>query len=78
VDEGNFAIYQFSNRQHEVIPGVRYLCWAQGGPPRLVNYDAFNWMSVPKLLAVPDEEFLPGAKADVLTLLRRVEGEAEG
>jgi len=75
VDESNFAIYQFGNREREVIPGIRYLCWYRSGQPHLVSYEEFHWMSVDKFRETPDVEFLPGLKPDVLSMLRRLPAE---
>jgi class 3 adenylate cyclase len=72
VDESNFMIYQFGNREGEVIPGIRYLCWHRAGQPQLLNYEEFHWMNVAKLKDTPDEEFLPGVRTDVLAMLARI------
>ncbi len=73
VDEQQFLLYQFGNRDGELIPGIRYLCWYVKGQPHLANYEEFHWMPVAKLEATPTEEFLPGAKEDVLRMLRALQ-----
>jgi len=73
VDENRFMAYQFSNRDGELIPGIRYICWHISGKPQLVNYDEFNWVKLPKFESIPDEEFLPNTKNDILALLKSID-----
>ncbi len=73
VDSNNFMTYQFSNRQGELTPGVRYLCRHISGQPLLVHYEEFNWVTVEKLKSMPDEDFLPGMKKDALSLIEKIE-----
>ncbi len=73
VDTRHFTTYQFSNREGELIPGVRHVCWHVAGQPQLVNYDEFHWMSRGKFQAQPDGDFLPGLKVDILPILDQVE-----
>lgn len=69
VDATRFTTYQFGNRDGELIPGIRYLCRHIEGKPQLIHYEEFNWMTLDKLREVPEEELLPGAKENALTLL---------
>ncbi len=73
VDRELFSIYQFGNREKEVIPGVRHICWYEAGVPSLRHYDEFSWMTLEKFQRVPDSEFIPGVKKEVARLLRRAE-----
>ena len=72
IDRNHSMTYEFSNREGELIPGVRYVCWHVSGQPQLVHYQEFHWLTAEKFKAVPDDEFLPGAKAGALALLERL------
>ncbi len=75
VDEKLFSTYQFSNRDGELIPGVRYLCWYISGQPLLHNYDEFHWLSPSKFADVPAADFMPGVQKDVINLLGKIEND---
>jgi class 3 adenylate cyclase/ADP-ribose pyrophosphatase YjhB (NUDIX family) len=54
-----------------LIPGIRFLCEYVGGEPKSENhFPDPRWFAEAELKKIPDDDFIPGLKKQMLTLLK--------
>lgn len=70
VDTRYHLLYEIREPETPYIPGLRFLCHYQTGEPHSVRHTDLRWVTETELTQLPDDDFVPGIRQEMLTLIR--------
>jgi class 3 adenylate cyclase len=73
-----FLLYHICESSEPRIPGIRFLCEYLGGIPTSLNHIAPTpaWFSEEVFRSLPEQAFIPGLKAEMISLLEKYKARA--
>ena len=72
VLEDVHCFYVIREPNEQIIPGIRFLCERLGdAEPQSPQHSELRWVTEAQFRNMPDEEFIPGLKEQVLQLIER-------
>lgn len=71
VDKNIYKLYEINQPDAPKIPGIKFLCEFKSGKFQSNNHSEHKWVTKEELILIPEEEFIPGIKEDIIDFMEK-------
>lgn len=71
VVDSIYNLYEISEPNEPLIPGIKFLCVYIRGTPESKNHSEFRWVNEEGLKSIHSDEFIPGIKDDFIDFIEK-------